>query len=949
MRFFSLALLGTLCSLLAFSQSTYRIISGKILDAQHGTPLPYASVQVQQGSSRTAANAHGDFLLKVAGPDSLVITSMGYRRKVIPIPPDDRHLDIYLETATLELATVTISSPNGQALMEKAVARITANYDTARLRLSAFYREDIRLQEDTLNYSESVLDIFKVFQQTGQQDQIRLVKGRKHQTRPRDDPRFYNWISNITNTAYSSLAEDVQKGLDAPRSFINPDNFYLYKFVYREAIMEGDRRLLIIDYLPRKPHKKALTKGTVYLEDSSLAIVKVVWSLTPEGANWINKHGMGGVAYTVMSRLMKASLQFQDAITSIQYKPYKGKWYLDQVHRHWELTVNSRSRNVHDVPWRGDFLLQVTGISTDSVKPFEAGIASKSAAVGQLIPQRYDTAFWENFNILLPDIPDSVMRTTVKKIVDTVPPVRLSNRENGFTRRDTLRGLLTPLRTCYDVTFYNLDVIVSPEKKYIRGRNDIQFKVITPFNRFQVDLYANMKIDSVLYHGKPVPYTREYDAVFITLPDTLTSGIAAVTIVYQGQPQEGDARLAMYGGILYDKDPAGNPWTQMVCQGSGASLWWPNKDHQSDEPDSMRIAVTVPAGYMEVSNGQLLGSTTIGDSATRYEWRVSYPINNYNVSFCIGKYSHFTDKYLSSSGDTLLLDYYVLPAHLDRARKLFPEVKQMLATFERDFGPYPFPRDGFKLVESPYPMEHQSSVCFGKILSDTSLLMLPSIIWHESAHEWWGNAITSKDIADMWIHEGFATYAEVLMTEALFGKEVASAMVAESRGEVRNRESIIGVYNVNHIHYEIADMYAKASLVLHTLRQLLPADSTWFALLRAIQQEYRYKTVSSDSLEAFISHQTKKNLKPFFDQYLRHTAIPRLEYALKPTSGGLQVRYRWVADVAGFDMPVKYLVNEAPAGWLYPGSNWKETTLKNVQAADFAVDEQNFYITVNKN
>ncbi|SHM97661.1 CarboxypepD_reg-like domain-containing protein [Chitinophaga jiangningensis] len=950
MRFYCLALIFSLCSLLVFSQQSFRVVSGKIRDARQQTPLPYASVQALHESSRTTANGHGDFLLKIPlwdRPDSLVITFMGYRRVVIPVPQEDGHLNVNLEQASMELAPVIISTPNGQSLIEKAIARMPANYDTARLRLSAFYREDIRMGQDTLNYNESVLDIFKVYRQPGQQDQIRLVKGRKHQTPPRDDPRFYNWISNITNTAYSSLMEDLQKSPDAPRSFLNPDNFYLYRFVYREAIMEGDRRLLIVDYMPRKPHKKALTKGTVYLEDSTLAIVKVVWSLTPDGANWINKHGMGGVAYTIMSRLMKASLTFQDAITTIQYKPYKGKWYLEQVHRHWELVVNSRSRQVHNAPWKGDFLLQVTGISTDSVKPFDAGVASKAAAVGQLIPQRYDTAFWENFNILLPDIPDTVKLTTTKDTA-AVPGIRLSNRENGFTRRDTLRGMLSPFRTCYDVTFYNLDVSVSAEKKYIRGRNEIQFRVMQPFSRFQLDLYANMVIDSVLYKDAPVSYTREYDAVFITLPDTLISGQSAVTIVYHGQPQEGDARLPMYGGILYDKDPAGNPWTQMVCQGSGASVWWPNKDHQSDEPDSMRIAVTVPAGYTEISNGQLLSKVNLGDTSTRYEWRVTYPVNNYNVSFCIGKYSHFTDQYRSITGDTLVLDYYVLPMHLERARKLFPEVKQMLATFEKAFGAYPFPRDGFKLVESPYPMEHQSIVCFGKILNDTGLLILPSIIWHESAHEWWGNAITSEDIADMWIHEGFATYAEVLMTEMLFGKAVGAATVAESKTGVLNKEPVIGVYNVNHIHYDIGDMYTKASLMLHTLRQLLPGDSAWYTLLNNIQRQYRYRTLSSDSLEAFISHQMKRNLKPFFDQYLRLTTIPRLEYSLKNVAGGLQLRYRWAGTVAGFDMPVKYTIGEKPGGWLYPEAEWKVTTLKKMNAEDVGVDDENFYITVEK-
>lgn len=461
----------------------------------------------------------------------------------------------------------------------------------------------------------------------------------------------------------------------------------------------------------------------------------------------------------------------------------------------------------------------------------------------------------------------------------------------------------------------------------------------------QIDLYENMKIEKILFKDKPLKYSREYNAVFVEFPEELKKGTESeIKVFYEGIPQTPDFSIPMNGGVLWDKDSLGNPWAQVVCQGSGASLWWPNKDHQSDEPDSMKIWITVPSAFTEVSNGRLIRKTPMPQNTTRYEWYVSYPINNYNVTFGIGKYAHFTDQYISD--DTLSIDYYVMQYNVERAKKMFRQVKPMLETFEKNFGKYPFKRDGFALVESPYPMEHQSGVCIGKInyqnSGDTNPLM-----WHEAAHEWWGNSITSKDIADMWIHEAFATYAELQVIEHRFGREAADQEILNQIGTVRGEEPVIGVYDVNHIFYDIGDMYSKGSLMLHTFRNVLNNDTQWVKLLRDIQTHFRYQTITSDQLVAFICQQTKTDYTYFFDQYLKYTGLPTLELTFEENETELIVRYRWQADVNNFRMPIRVTTKPGVYSYIYPTADWKVMKIKGMTEAEFEVDEDRFYIDVN--
>ncbi len=413
-------------------------------------------------------------------------------------------------------------------------------------------------------------------------------------------------------------------------------------------------------------------------------------------------------------------------------------------------------------------------------------------------------------------------------------------RELVFTKADTLRGMLTPLRTCYDVTYYHLDIKVDPETESIEGSNTIRFRVAAPFDRMQIDLFENMHIHkATLDGGSSVSFEREYNAVFLQLPMTLQqNSIHDVKVHYSGKPIIAK-RPPWEGGFTWSQDKENNPWIAVSCQGTGASLWWPNKEHQSDEPDSMMISIAVPEGLLDVSNGRLRRQTTLPDGWIRYDWFVSYPINNYNVTLNIGKYTHFRDLYVGD--DTLTLDYYVMPYNIKKARAQFEQVKPMMACFEKFFGEYPFRRDGYKLVETPYlGMEHQTAIAYGNDYlqgyrgraSSEVGLNFDFIIVHETAHEWWGNSVTSKDIADMWIHESFAAYAEAVYVEHLYGYDEAQRYINGKKSNVSNTRPIIGVYGVN--NEGSSDMYDKGQLVLNTLRHVIEDDSLWWRIIHGI-------------------------------------------------------------------------------------------------------------------
>ncbi|GAB3303076.1 M1 family metallopeptidase [Hymenobacter tenuis] len=522
----------------------------------------------------------------------------------------------------------------------------------------------------------------------------------------------------------------------------------------------------------------------------------------------------------------------------------------------------------------------------------------------------------------------------------------------AFTRADSLRGALTPLRTCYDVNYYHLDVKLDVAKKAISGSNEFRFTATQDFSKLQFDLFANLKVDKVEYLGKPVPFTREANAVFVAFPEAIRKGSqSAFTVFYSGQPTE--AKNAPWdGGLVFTQDGKGKPWVATACQGVGASIWWPTKDHQSDEPDSMLISVTVPKGLKDVSNGRLRNTTKLKGGATRFDWFVSNPINNYDVALNVGDYTHFSDEYAGEKGK-LTLDYWVLPENLAKAKTQFAaNVKPMLKSMESWFGPYPFYEDGYKLVETPHlGMEHQSAVAYGnKYLNgylgkDRSAtgwgLKWDFIIIHESGHEWFGNNITSKDIADMWIHESFTCYSEALFVESQFGKQAGQQYIHGQRRNIQNDGPIIGPYEVN--REGSSDMYDKGSNMLNLIRTAyVPDDAKWRELLRGLSHTFYHQTVTTEQILGYFNQQTGQNLAPIFDQYLRHAGLPTLE--VRFTETGAQAR--WIAEVHEFNLPIRVRTKGGEYRTLPLTTSLQPLNLPGLTKENLEIDTENYYIGV---
>ncbi len=530
---------------------------------------------------------------------------------------------------------------------------------------------------------------------------------------------------------------------------------------------------------------------------------------------------------------------------------------------------------------------------------------------------------------------------------------QLLGAKKGNSRADSLRGMLTPLRTCYDINYYHLDVKIDIDNKSVSGSNEFAFTATQDFTKLQFDLFENLKIEKVVYKGADLPFTREFGAVFVTFPKTIKKGSKdSFTVFYGGNPKV--ARNPPWdGGFIFRKDKGGNPFVSVACQGLGASVWWPTKDHQSDEVDSMLISISVPKDLDEVSNGRLRSIIDKPDGYRQHNWFVANPINNYTVSFYIGKYAHWTDTYNGENGP-LTIDYWSLKEDSAKARPHWDaDVKPMLKSFEYWFGPYPWYKDGYKLVQAPHlGMEHQSAVAYGNqfrkgyLGSDMSGtghgLKWDYITVHESGHEWFANNVTTKDIADMWVHEGFTTYSEALFTESTQGKKAGEEYLIGLRKGISNRSPIIGPYNVN--EEGSPDMYPKGASLIHNIRQLINNDEKFRSILRGINKTFYHKTTTTQEIEAYIAKQSGLKLDKVFDQYLRYSKIPVLEY--KIANGTLS--YRWVTDVAGFDMPVKVTLKADQYTLIKPTNDWKTIKVDaSINADNFKADP-NFYINVKK-
>src|SRR5258706_3413275 len=518
-----------------------------------------------------------------------------------------------------------------------------------------------------------------------------------------------------------------------------------------------------------------------------------------------------------------------------------------------------------------------------------------------------------------------------------------------YTHADTLRGSNGPARAWWDVQFYDLPTRVNPQDSSISGWNGITYRILQPAREMQIDLQMPLVVDSMVSDRRKVNFRRGGKWFFVTLTAPQRAGATrTITVWYHGKPRVG-RRLPWAGGFTFPADGPGRKGFPPANEGLGASVWWPTKDYLADEPDSQRIAITVPDPLIDVSNGRLRSTTKNRDGTTTYEWFVTSPINNYNVTINAGYYTHFVDT-LDGEAGKLTLDFWPLDYHADTARRQFQQVIPMMRCFEHWFGPYAWYADGYKLIETPHlGMEHQSGVAYGnhfgngylgRDLSGTGLgLTWDYIIIHESAHEWWGNNITVQDEADMWVHEGFAYYAEGIFTECQQGKSAGAAYNIGSRRGIRNRTPVVGLtYGV--YHGGSGQMYPKGGNMLDTIRNVIDDDAKWRGILRGLQRTFRHQTVTGQQVREYISREAGINLTKVFDQYLTTTMIPSFEYRVE--NGTLS--YRWANVVPGFDMPLRVGIPGMGLRLLRPTESWQTLAVGSARADGIAGD-QNYYVT----
>ncbi len=508
------------------------------------------------------------------------------------------------------------------------------------------------------------------------------------------------------------------------------------------------------------------------------------------------------------------------------------------------------------------------------------------------------------------------------------------------SRYDSLRGALNAERTCFDVTYYDLSLSIDIRNQRLQGVNDVYFIALEKTNTIQLDLFNNLIIDSIYFNNQYTSFKRDSNAFFITFPTPLVAGNTyKVRVYYEGNPIIAQ-KPPWDGGWVFSKDSLNRPWVGVACEGIGASLWWPMKDHLSDEPDSMRMHYTVPSSLMAVGNG-LLESTKTEKDLTTYNWKVSYPINSYNVTCNIANYVHLHDTHVQSNKDTLAIDYYVLDYNEEKATAHFKQVHPMLTCYEKYFGPYPFFKDGYAMVETSYwGMEHQGAIAYGNDYTN-KIIDFDYIIIHESAHEWWGNNISVKDHAEMWIHESFTTYAENLLVEYVYGYDMSIRYLNLNKPYIKNTSPIVGPLDINYEGWGDSDMYYKGAWILHTFRTVLNNDSLWFSILKGMQTDFALKTVSSTDIIQYINNKAGRDYTWFFEQYLYKAKPPVLEYHYEKNKKNIRVFYKWSNTAVNFSMAIPMQTNTGVKTYITPTTEVRYIDIKS-KTFDKNVFNQNY-------
>ena len=914
--YFVLSVLVSLISFLTKAQNNFKVIKGKVVEKSSGKSLAFSSVYVKGTTIGTVTNDSGEFNFNVPltyEKDSLVVSYIGFQNFYGVVKDIPGQITIHLNEAVLNLEDIAVTSKKvtGNEVFNLAVRKILAEskHQQDYFLLNGFYRE-IHSDNDTqTGVVECALEI-RAKNVVNEMEDILIPQFRNVSDNKKMNDEFMGWkagknhllllvnqganlvplVNNIKRTVWGNKIFTIEK-----LTYFNDQ--LVYALSSKSQAMELK---LLID-----AENYSLYKNELILSSGEMDYTNYIWggvNTKGEKCGAIVDHQAYEYRHIKGKMLPYYFFRKQDfRCFKLSEKVIASKSYLSS-----ELLINSAvTENIHETP-------------SDKLK-LQKGLIN--------MKKPYDSMFWRNFNDIKEvdreqKLTDTKGTSIISRVAEnkgtkynSVKPyaenrrLKIGNHSlKQFNKIDTLFGLLTSQLTCYDVGYYHLDINIDVKNELVKGYSEITFKIVDTTTKIRFDLFEYLKINSIQYKGNDLKFKRDLDAVYVDFDKPLEKGTThSVKVRYEGRPL--DANFDIFAGaFLWQTDNQDNPWVQSLCQGYGPKGWWPVKNHISDEPDSASVSVSVPENLYAVSNGKLSKTESLGNGNVKYHWSVSSPINNYNIAVHIGRYETHQEVFESVEGKQLNLAYYFLDGDKDFATKKLSMVPQMLRVYEKYFGAYPFIDDGFKIVQSPYPMEHQSCVAVGQYFDE-------QLILHESAHEWWGNNISCKDNSDIWIHEAFATYAESLYVEETLGYRIGQEYLNSRKDRILNDFPLVGVPDVNHFHYRIDDKYFKGALILNTLRHLVANDKLWFSTLKGIQTDFRHSFIDTKTLVQYFNEKLGNDFNAFFHQYLQTTEIPLLTIQKMEPHG---FKYKWNSSVDSFRPSLK-LADET---MLQPTKTW---------------------------
>ncbi|MEP5613779.1 MAG: carboxypeptidase-like regulatory domain-containing protein [Cyclobacteriaceae bacterium] len=896
-----------------------KTITGTVQDAQTGEPLPFSSVFIKGKSIGTIANENGAFSLNISdmlGSDSLTISHIGYTNFYGTVNDLPVALSVRLNEAVVNLSEISVEATklSAEEIFNLALEKIKneEGYLKDQFRLDGFYREIHTSGSDRTGVLECAVEIYDN-SLTQNFKEIVIPHFRKVYDRQQNVDQFiqtkegHNHLLLLLNNGINliPLAAKYKSTVWKLPLTIEKITYFNDRLVYVLSNMSSKNRELrvLIDLEDYSVYKNELILKTKEEDHERYAWRKVTTNGEKCGA--IRDH------------------------QAYEYRKVNGKLIPYYFFRKFDFRCYDLTKNKISTKAAFSTELLINNADTENIpKVSPDKLKRKKGLINRTEP--YDSVFWKYYNDLNDISIDqqlvdesrvqtkpptaALAKAYASKPVTEERPLKIGNHDTyQFNRADTLFGSLSPLLSCYDVGYYHLDVDVDPEKERIEGVSKISFKMVTPSDKIRIDLLEYLSIERISFEDSDLDYTRDLDAVYVNFGKTLKKdSVYSIKVEYQGRPLDIDFDI-WAGGFMWDQDEKGQPFIQSICQGYGPKGWWPSKNHVSDEPDSAAISVTVPKNLFAVSNGVLQSTETLENDKNKFNWKVVNPINNYNLAIHIGNYEQQRENYTSQNGAELSLDYFFLSEDEALAKQKLLIVPKMLEVYEKYLGAYPFIEDGFKIVQSLYPMEHQSCVAVGQYFDD-------QLILHEAAHEWWGNSVSCRDNADIWIHEAFATYAESLYIEETLGYDLGQEYLNAKKGEIHNDHPIVGIEGVNHFHYRIEDKYFKGALMLNTLRHLVDNDPIWFEALLSIQQEFRHAFVDTRTILDHLNDKLGADYTDFFHQYLRTVKIPIL---IIQQMGNQTFKYRWENTEESFGMSMKW--DEL---MIEPSLEWQKTSLK---------------------